>query len=128
MSIIYSILDDDINNMLKSIVSKYGEIGNFNENSLSNYKLNKIVFYRVRLYNMSRKKNYIPPDNCRCISRIWGGKESVRKENGKWVYGYRCSRYKISPSNFCKLHSKKNPHGIYNLDPPHNHYEKYKFE
>jgi len=128
MSLIYQVLEEDINNMLGSIVSKYGQIGGFTNESLTNYKINKLIFYRNKLYNISRKKNYIPPDNCRCISRIWGGKESVRKENGKWVYGYRCSKYKLYPNDFCKIHSKNNPHGIYNLEPPHNHYDKYKFE
>ena len=128
MSYIYNVLDDDINNMLKSVVSKYGSIGNFTINDLSNYKLDKLVFFQTKLYNISRKKNYVPHDKFRCMARIWGGKESVRKNNDKWIVGYRCSKYKIYPHEFCKMHCNNNPHGVYNLEPPHNHYDKYKFE
>lgn len=124
---IFETLEEDIDNMLKSITYKYGEIGNFDIDDLSNYTLNKIKFYKVKLSNnYSREKNFIPPDNFRCIARVWGGKDSVRQIDNKWVYGFRCSRYKAYPNHLCNTHIKKNPHGIYNLDPPHNHYDKFK--
>ena len=126
---IYDILKEDYDAFLHSIVENYGELGNFTYKDLSNnFPLEKIIFYKKKLIKFSkpREKNFIPPDRFRCNARVWGGPTSVRKINNKWCYGHRCSRYKIHKTNYCKTHLKTLPHGDFDKNPPHNHYNKFK--
>ena len=82
----------------------------------------------------SVSKHFIPSDNYRCIARCWGDKHPVRynTKTMSWIYGKRCSRYKCNNTDFCNLHYKQFisrkglSHGVFNKDPPHSHYNKYK--
>lgn len=128
-NIIFEILEDDYNDFLKKIYDMYSLSNHINYNEFKDsYKLNRLVFYNTQKTVRGKNKCTIIEDNIRCTARVWGGKDSVIKKNGIWYYGHRCKRKSINNTNMCILHSKKQPHGIYNLPPPHNHYEKYKFE
>ena len=120
-------LKKDYNNLFQSIVLKYGNLNSDMtfENLESKYNIDKI--YSTKTIKTSRekgKKHKTANNNNRCMARIWNN-GSVRNQNGTIIYGDRCKRCKTDNSDFCGIHSKSLTHGKYNLDPPHNHFEKY---
>lgn len=103
------------------------------KNEKSENKSNK---YNSNKYNKSNKqKKYIPVKCNRCIARCWGGEKSVKYNiiTKKWTYGTQCSRYKFR-EKYCLTHYKQSisnygcTHGIFSEDPPHPHYNKYKYK
>ena len=67
-------------------------------------------------------------DQDRCMARIWGSTPPIAyycDKQQKYIYGERCSRPKKKDCQFCGLHAKRQPHGIYGKLPPHEHFEKY---
>ena len=126
-NILFEILENDYNKFLLKIYKSYGLNKHITFEKLKEkYKLQRIVFYKTKIQKKAKYNIQLPDNDNRCIARVWGGKESVIKKDGIWSYGYRCKRKKCSNIDFCKLHMEKQPHGIYNLEPPHNHYNKYK--
>ena len=128
----FEVLNDDYNMMLTTLYNTYG-LDKYTtlEHIKEKYTLNRLVFHKQpKLVIRKKLKNNIttPPDCNRCIARVWGGKDSVKKHGSSWVCGHRCKRNRNNGNDFCQLHSIKQPHGIYNLVPPHNHYDKYKIE
>lgn len=129
-NLIFDVLDDDYNEFLNYIYTTYKlskkiSLDTFKEK----YKLNRLVFYNSESEKRGTNTISVPDDKLRCVARVWGGKDSVYKtENGNWNYGYRCKRRCLSDKQFCVLHCKSQTHGIYSLDPPHNHYDKYKID
>jgi hypothetical protein len=127
--IVFEILENDYNDFLKDLYKKYGISKHMSfDDFKKKYSLNRLVFYKTKTLVKRKNNTAIPNDRIRCTARVWGGKESVIKNDGIWSYGYRCKRRISSHTGFCLLHSKKQPHGIYNLEPPHNHYDKYKID
>jgi len=129
-NLIFDVLDDDYNEFLENIYTTYKLSKKISLDSFKEkYMLNRLVFYNAEPEQRGKNTMTVPDDNTRCTARVWGGKESVyRKEDGIWNYGYRCKRKCLSGNDFCVLHCKNQPHGIYSLDPPHNHYDKYKID
>lgn len=120
-------LKNDYNNLFQSIVLKYGNLNSdlTFENLKSKYNIDKI--YSTKTIKTSRKKgtkHKTAINDNRCLARIWNN-GSVRNQDGNIIYGDRCKRCKTNNSDFCGIHSKSLTHGKYNLDPPHNHFEKY---
>ena len=120
-------LKNDYNNLFQSIVLKYGNLNSdlTFENLKSKYNIDKI--YSTKTIKTSREKgtkHKTAINDNRCMARIWNN-GSVRNQDGTIIYGDRCKRCKTNNSDFCGIHSKSLTHGKYNLDPPHNHFEKY---
>ena len=120
-------LKNDYNNLFQSIVLKYGHLNNdlTLQNLESKYSIQKIYSTKtIKINRKKGKKHTTPIDNNRCNARIWNN-GSVKKVDGKIIFGDRCKRCKHENSDFCGIHSKSLTHGKYNLDPPHNHFSKY---
>jgi hypothetical protein len=119
-------LKNDYNNLFQSIVLKYGELNNdlTLENLQSNYGINKIHSTKTIIVRKKGGKHRIANNDNRCMARIWNN-GSVTKQDSKIIYGDRCKRCKLEDGDFCGIHSKSLTHGNYNLEPPHNHFQKY---
>ena len=137
--LLLNVINNDINNLLNELIPLADAA--YNKDFIKNRYMPcvKIKKKKKRNFkiNTTRKKyvnHYVPSCNYRCIARCWGGEESVKYDPFKkeWSYGTRCKRRRVNKSEFCQTHLKhKNSmeglrHGIYNLDPPHLHYLKYK--
>jgi len=63
----------------------------------------------------------------RCEGRIWANHKIIYIDN-KWQYGEQCKRQKYGKGQYCQVHTNSLTHGNIHNDPPHNHYEKYKYK
>ena len=119
-------LKNDYNNLFQSIVYKYGNLNDelTLENLQSKYSINKIHSTKTIIVRKKGSKHKIAIEDNRCMARIWNN-GSIKHVNGITIHGDRCKRCKIEGGDFCGIHSKSLTHGKYNLDPPHNHFEKY---
>ena len=139
---IAQVIKNDIQNMIFSLHTRYNKNDRYTFEDLLKRYLPDIKISNVKKKNRIKvkkskyKKQVIPNKIHRCMARCWGGEKSVRYNpiTKKWSYGIQCSKYKIPNSNFCKIHHNKHnsvnklTHGVYNMPPPHPHYNKYKLK
>ena len=71
----------------------------------------------------------IPQEN-RCCARVWKDPPLVyyNQKDNKWIYGEQCTRKRKKSHNVCGIHINRLTHGLYNEEPPHNKFYKYKYE
>ena len=128
-----NIIQEDYDNFLECIYTKYGVVGGFSLEQLKErYHIDKLIIIKEPKKKIIKHKAAIK--SLRCKARTWGGKESVKynRIENKWIYGYQCSRTCIHKQEYCKTHYKQTltnyglTHGRIDQEPSHNHYLKYK--
>tara|TARA_Y100000389_G_C17281269_1_gene423072 strand:+ start:113 stop:538 length:426 start_codon:yes stop_codon:yes gene_type:complete len=130
--IFLELLNNDMENMFKRIVKDFKD--SVHENKKNEFTVENLsrVFKIDGIKRIREKKTIkvkeISSDNHRCMARIWGSTPPVAYYchiKQKYIYGERCTRPKKGEGDYCGLHIKNLPHGIYGKLPPHEHFEKY---
>ena len=130
-SILVSLLNSDMEQMFKQIVKDYNDkVPEMTVDSLNKmFKISEVKrIGESKLTNACGKPPEKLSDNHRCMARIWGSTPPVAyycHQKKKYIYGERCTRPKKGEGDYCGLHMKSLPHGIYGKLPPHEHFEKY---
>ena len=94
-----------------------------------NLDKNDIHKFRKKLYEESVNRCKLPR-NERCNARIGGTERPIvfyLAQESKWIYGEQCSRRRKSSSDLCGIHLQHLTNGRYLEEPPHNKYEKFKY-